>query len=695
MSTEESVDPRQVEQAQAQIRVLVDEIVGMARQDISTETFFAEFTARVVQALVAVGGAVWSVDPQGGLELTHQLNFRETGLPDRQEDLQRHRRLVQNSFAAKDGLIVLPQTGGTEEQGGNPTDFLLLLAPVLVGEAVRHVVEVFQRPNPSIKTQRGYLRFLLQMCELATDFLKNRQLRNYNDRQALWQQLEQFTRSVHGSLDPRDVAYTIANEGRNLIGCDRVSVALRKGRKCRIEAISGQDTFDTRSNAVTLLAELATTVVAGGEPVWYTGDTRDFPPQIEQAVQEYVDESHTKHIAVLPIVCPDSPDGEPSTAPPLGALIVEQIEDTRPREGQLQRVQVVCEHSSAALSNALEHHGLFLMPVWRTIGKSRVLVQARTLPKTLLVLGAIVALGLVLTFVPYDFNLHSNGTLQPVLRRDVFASIDGTVEAVFVEHGSHVQALTDAYRDKPGDSPQTLEAKRAQRARLRLFELRNTQLEVDMANVSGQLAATVAQLDAVEHALGGVAANASPAEQVRLAGERIELKQKRDSLEEQLRLYQKKRESLDVFSPVDGVVTTWDIEQLLRKRPVRQGQVLATVADTTGQWELELKMPEDRVGHLVEAQREFGSDLAVTYRLATNPGTDYVGRVKSVELSAEVRGDEGNTVLVKVAIDEQDRDHFRPGSEVIAKVHCGKRALGYVWFHDVVDFIHKRVLFKL
>jgi hypothetical protein len=66
----------------------------------------------------------------------------------------------------------------------------------------------------------------------------------------------------HASLDPKATAYTIANEGRRLIECDRVSVAILKGRKCVIEAVSGQDTFDKRSNTVSMLAHLATAVVA-------------------------------------------------------------------------------------------------------------------------------------------------------------------------------------------------------------------------------------------------------------------------------------------------------------------------------------------------------------------------------------------------------------------------------------------------
>ena len=74
--------------------------------------------------------------------------------------------------------------------------------------------------------ERGYLRFVMQMCDLAEDFLKTRQLRLYTDRQAIWSQLEQFTRLAHSSLEPRATAYTLANEGRRLIECDRVSLAI-------------------------------------------------------------------------------------------------------------------------------------------------------------------------------------------------------------------------------------------------------------------------------------------------------------------------------------------------------------------------------------------------------------------------------------------------------------------------------------
>ena len=57
--------------------------------------------------------------------------------------------------------------GEGEDAGGNPTGYLLVLAPLVGDGVVEGVIEVFQRPDSQPATQRGYLRFLIQMCELA------------------------------------------------------------------------------------------------------------------------------------------------------------------------------------------------------------------------------------------------------------------------------------------------------------------------------------------------------------------------------------------------------------------------------------------------------------------------------------------------------------------------------------------------
>jgi hypothetical protein len=111
-------------------------------------------------------------------------------------------------------------------------------------------------------------------------------------------------------------------------------------------------------------------------------------------------------------------------------------------------------------------------------------------------------------------------------------------------------------------------------------------------------------------------------------------------------------------------------------------------------------MPDDRLGHVNRAAAEAaqaGRELRVDYVLATDPGTRHTGAVKEIHEQAEVHGEEGNTVLVRVTIDpsRHEKEELGAGASVTARIFCGKRSLGYVWFHDVLSFIQTRVLFRL
>lgn len=793
MSTEQPLDPQLIEQTKQQIRSLVGEIAQISKAEIAPEEFYSEFLTRVVSALAAVGGVVWTVNQDGQLSLQYQINLQETRLRESEEAQSQHSRLLYKVFSGGEGILAPPHSGTDDsQQAGNPTDFLLVFGLLKTDLETAGIVEIFQRSDAAPSAQKGYLRFLAQMCELAADFLKSHQLRHFSDRQVLWTQLEDFTRVIHASLDPRETAYTIANEGRRLIECDRLSVAITKGKRCKIVAISGQDVFDKRSNIVRLLGRLATAVTATGDAVWYSGDTQDLAPQVEKAVEEYVDEAHSKTVAILPLKRPGAPEEEdPSKRAkpeqPIGALIIEQIEDSRVPASMIQRVEVVSRHSATALANAMEHQNLFLMPLWRTLGKTRWVLQARTLPKTLSISAVVLAVILFLVLWPAKFEMEAKGTLEPVDRREVFANIDSRVEALKVNHGDQVQA------DQL------------------LVHLRSTKLETDTAIVEGDLRSAKERLANIQRSLAEEG-KLRLEERNRLRGEMAEIRERQASLEKQLALCKINQAELSIKSPISGQVITWDLRNRLPiSRPVQRGQVLMRIADPSGPWQLEIHMPENRMGNVewirqdffnkarnklrelireevrgkspdaadeeinntVEAElakvpdeqlhtrqiailtdrlrsqlseiikdapegelkdkldgfakeasydqilanlkeiipdvtdTELSARLAalsfqepedtkiqVAYILATEPGTTHYGTVKEVQRSAEVRGDEGNTVLIKVAINKEELPDLRPGATVTAKVYCGRRSLGYVLLHDLIAFIQTRIIFR-
>jgi biotin carboxyl carrier protein len=682
------VDAEQVERAKREIQGLVQEISELSRSEISPAEFYDQMLNKVVAALAAPGGAVWTVSEGGGLQLVYQINLQQTGLIENQVGQQQHGRLLHQALYTPEGALVAPHSGtgdatdNDENAAANPTDFLLVLAPMMNDQGPQGVVEIFQRSGARHTTQRGYLRFLLQVCEFAGDFLKGRRLRHLSEKQSLWEQLETFTRTAHEKLHVRETAYTIANEGRRLIGCDRVSVAIRHGSKCPIEAVSGQDTFDKRSNVTVMLGKLAAAVVKTGEDVWYSGDTSDMAPQVEAALDAYVDESHTKAIAILPLTEPQDEEakfteeeGEHRPAKVIGALIVEQMVDSRTPDGFLQRVEVVRTHSSTALTNAIQHESLFLLPLWRFLGKGTRLFRGRTLPKTLAVSAAIIGAVAFLCLYQADFKLEGEAKLRPKTRQNVYAQVDGLIKQVKVTHNQEV---------KKGEV---------------LLVQESPDLDKEIESVNGQLKKDAATLDSTQRELDRNE-ELTEADKAKKESEVGQLKESIKSFEKQLNSLTLKKDMLQIRSPIDGRVVTSNVEERLgSSRPVNRGENLLEIADPTKEWELEVLMPEKRMGHVAEAHKGASAKLPVTFFLATNPAEQLQGEVDEEELSAEVRGDSGNTVLVHVSFDQ---DKLRKviaepkiGASATAKIHCGKRAIGYVWFHDLVDFVRSKILFRI
>jgi multidrug efflux pump subunit AcrA (membrane-fusion protein) len=686
---EPTLDARAVADARREVQTLADEVARLAKTDIARGEFYEQLLARTVTALAAVGGAIWTLGDKGKLEIADWkleiCNFQSpiSNFPFAPDSP--HTALLRAALDDPAGRLVAPHSSG-EVGVGNPSDFLLLLVPIADDEGPRGVLEIFQRPDTRPAARQGFLQFARQMCELAGDYERARRLKQLVERQALWEQRDRFAREIHKSLDSTAAAYTLANEGRRLIGCDRASVALGRDRDLRVAAVSGQDAFDARSNVVARLAQLAEAVAATGEPLWYDGDDENLAPQVERALQAYLDVAHAKAVAVLPLMGggegergregentsssyrPLSPS--PSLPLPIGALVVDQIHDCRFSEETKRRIEAVAEHGGAALANAVEHESLFLMPLWRTLGRMKWVVTARGLPRTLTALLALVCVAAALALVPAAFEIEAKGVLRPVERRDVFAAIDGVVTSVPVEHGQMVE---------PGQP---------------LALLRNTDLEVQITDLTGRREATAKQMQAVQRALLAES-RLGVEEKNRLSGQLLQLRKTYESLGLQLDLYRRKQEQLQVVSPIAGQVVTWQVRERLLRRPVRQGQVLMNVADPNGPWELELHMPEDRMGHVAQAARTSDAPLEVTYILATHPGESHVGRVEKIEAAAQVRGAEGNVVLIDVAIDKSELADLRPGATVTAKVHCGRRSIGYVWLHDLFAFVQRKILFRL
>ena len=692
-----TVDERAVEEARRQILAIIDQIRALAQGDVKEAEFFSALLAKSIEAMGAVGGIVWLVRDQGRVESVTGQGVEHTGIAQDQDAQAAHGKLVGALMGNPTGLIVPPRAGLTNADGSaaasNPTDLLVVAAPIDRDGTRAGLIEIFHQRNAP-EVERGYLKFLQEVTQPARTFLDRQQLVTLDSQQTALVQVDRFSRAVHETLDPVATAFVLANEARRIIGCDRVSVLVKRGRKLRLEAVSGQESIERRASAVQAVEALVRVVAKAGDPLWHPDPATELPPQIEEELEVYVDESHATALAIVPLEKPRptpvvqtggvdavavaKAEATPKVAPePIGALVAEWFSSSTFEGGKRARVELVAEHGRVALANALAHTSLPLYPLLNLLGKSKALTTARNLPKTILAILATAAAILALVLVPADLRLEGKGTLEPVHHRDVFAGIDGVVESIApgVEHAADV---------KEGQL---------------LASLRNIELDVALTDVLGRKAASEEQLVSTRRAILEDK-KISADEKTRMAGRAAQLQREIESLEAQRTLYEAKKLSLAVRSPIDGVIVTWQVRDRLMLRPVEKGQVLLNVADKTGPWELEIHLPDDRLGHVNRAYAEAraaGRELEVDYILATDPGTRHVGTVREIHEQAEVRGEQGNTVLLRITIDpsRHEKEELGAGASVTTRINCGKRPLGYVIFHDLVAFIQQHILFRL
>src|SRR5262249_50287263 len=158
------------------------------------------------------------------------INLRQVGLDQGEHTRAQHDELLRQITAQPQPRLIPPHSSTGESMDGrvapgNPTDFVVLVAPIMYDNQLAGLVEIWQDPNRGADAQKGFLQFIVRMASLAAGYTRNHQLRQMVSQEQVWLQLEAFAQKIHASLNPIEVAYLVANEGRRLVESDRISVA--------------------------------------------------------------------------------------------------------------------------------------------------------------------------------------------------------------------------------------------------------------------------------------------------------------------------------------------------------------------------------------------------------------------------------------------------------------------------------------
>ena len=478
----------------------------------------------------------------------------------------------------------------------------------------------------------------------------------------LVQQLDQLTRAIHASLDLDEAASRLANEGRLFIGCDRLSVAVCRGDKFRVTAISSQHELDRRSEVLRRM-EACLPIALGDRVVAYPESEFSLDDDVAALLDDYLDASHAKALLLVPLRAVDEgPVGERPTQI-VGALVLEQF--TSQSLGEMRpRAESVADHGAICLRNAERCRAV---PFWRYWQARAAYQDARAKHrswKMFLALG-LASIAAALILIRADFRVRADGELLPTIRRQVFARMDGVVHEIRVRHGDHVRA---------GDV---------------LAILHNPDLDFQWTRVAGEVQTARKKLGAIQAArLERAPTDRADGQHYRdLTTEEEELKQWLTSLELQQELLMAQKADLVVTSPIAGRVTTWDVAHLLTARPVQRGQPLLTVADDTGPWSLELRLPDSQIGHVLKARQHASQPLSVTYALGNDPSRVLRGQLERIGLATETPDDQPPTVRLHVRVRASEIHHLRSGATSTARIDCGRASLAYVLFRDVLEYM--------
>jgi hypothetical protein len=688
----------------------------LAGSALAPTEFYKQFLERTLGAIDAPAGAVWLRTPQGFLQLACQQNIDKIDLDGRRGARQCHNEVLRQVFQAAPPRPILLEPNGRMPAGpGDPgpvppanlTDHFALFAPIVSPEKQPiGILEIFQDATHDPRLYPTFLNYAYQMAGYASQYHNFSNVRAAAGVEKTYAQVEAFARQIHGSLNPTEVAYHVANEGRKLIECDRLCVGVRHDRsRVTVEAVSGADVVEKASTHVRRLRALMESVVQWGDTLTFKGEKDPgLPPAVARALDDYLHESQPKLLIVQPVRDERETDKK---KPARAVLVMEVYNPPEQTETLVQRLDVVAKHAAGALYNAAEMKRVPLKFLWWPIAK---LQEGLGGKRRFYTIAAIVLLAVLIgtmTAVPATLRMEAKGQLQPVELLKVFPPREGQVLDVRVRPGQVIDP------------------------RFEMVVLRSPEFEAEQGKIIDERLKAEGKIKAATNLLRTLKDEDRLRVETQLKEGEAELRFADERLAALDALFNDGRPNtrgpgfLRAVAPALKGGGKWtvlndDRRENIKGRTFRNVDELFRVGNVEGAWHIKQDIPQRNVGqilrafadpdaHLVDNDPVKGPRkyLVVNVLLASQPDASYEGRLYRDEMGAEAvpnktDQDENEPVVtsyVKLNIPGTDestwvpRDFFVTGLEVRTRIRCGKHALGYTLFHGVYEWFYEKVIF--
>ncbi|MEM7479455.1 MAG: efflux RND transporter periplasmic adaptor subunit, partial [Planctomycetota bacterium] len=695
----------QLKQTKSEIRKLAAEVAELAHSGLPPSEFYAAFLSRISQAMGATGAAIWSLGNADGpplklranhalpLELildSHETTANATDSAFGSEEAassrqspDNHRLILQCVAREQQPILIPPRTVTVEaDRPSNPVDEALVIVPVMLEDQVEYLLEVVQRACGGPAAQRGYLRFVAQMADLLADFERRQLLRLYAESQHRIEETQNWLLDAVATKES-SAKYKVLVDGL----CDSLSmqqVALLQqpvwpAKNPKVLALSRVHEFDPKSEIIEAFRcfNSSTDISQDAEQnqhqlFWFVASERrektqadlpDFEPESPAASRRPKlspsQQSHVDRICDL-FSCRSFYLARLHNSAQIDILLTADEKTTSTQLRSPEELEIETDRGQKLLQAAgtiLHHQGGSISR--RLANRKRGTIRYSTAIFCALALA-------VVAFIPVPLQIRVDAVLRPVNKYEYYAPMQSYVESVHVVDGSFVE----------DQQP--------------LLSLRSRQLETQIESLLGTRRSTQDRIAELENRRSRDS-EIELAEQDRIEAELAQLRIESATLDQQLLLLNETQKSLEITALGAGKVSTWDLSNRLRNRPVETGKALLSTYDPDGPWQLELAIPNNRVGLVMATMKTHKQGAAVRFSLVSDPEQTLEARLEKLASQVVPRNMEDYVLHGHASFDAAELPIRKDGSIANAVIDCGRTPAAWLVIRDAYWAVRSQI----
>lgn len=647
-----------------EISEIVREVAGAARSTRSLASFVGLLCDRTLRAMAAEGVTVWQLDHSAdGTE--YQCIGRLGRITDRSippKSAPVHSRML-SEVGFDGGPVVVPPTPGATDRDvpANPLDVPAAIAPIQCDAspgAAEYLIEVFLEPGGGVATQRGYLRFVAQMADLAGEFFRSDQLRGLRRVQELSARVDDLAARMHRAGDQGQLQSLIVDSAAELFELDRVALCKTKPRTT-VLAVSHVHTIDHRSDAAGQIRSAAGMQVDADGCRWIEPNDADRTP--DEPNFDGTKRPTESAVKLHPVVV-----AEAASDSARYRLVGFQSEGSPPLDPAVRhQISRFVHHAQWALQS-LNHHSFFGL---RPSADGKFFSES---PRTRFVAVAGLALvGLAICLCPVPMIVSAPATLRPATAQRVCAHRDAVVQEIHVNHGDHVSQ---------GQI---------------LLRLVDPSLQESITSLIGRRSVLLQQQSSLTSEMVGSSTGRSGMMQQTLGQQSLVAEEIR-SVQEQLAVLERVNQTLTIRADRDGIVDGWQIETELRARPVARGDELLRIVAADSRWWVESQVPQNRIAH-VQRMLTLNPDSASPARVLLDamPEQSLAASLDKIGPATFSNLEQSPANVVRFRLGEAENRFIQTSSGVESffgaparvTIPCGSSPLVYVLFQDAINSV--------